>query len=135
MRTVEHMLETSRSQPLDLTTHLACVEKCFECMQACTACADACLGEPQVGELVRCIRLNLDCADVCLATGQIVLRQTATDCTLVRAIVESCTAACKQCGDECIRYGEHGMEHCQICAEACQRCQDACIDLLRVLAA
>ena len=35
--------------------------------QVCTACADACLGEDDVGELTRCIRLDLDCADLCAA--------------------------------------------------------------------
>src|SRR5688572_25821542 len=38
-----------------------CIEACAECAQTCTICADACLAEPNVAEMVTCIRLNLDC--------------------------------------------------------------------------
>ena len=33
-------------------------------------------GEPDVPELARCVRLNLDCGEVCAATGRVVTRQT-----------------------------------------------------------
>ena len=45
----------------------------------------ACLGESDVLELVRCVRLNLDCADVCDATAGVVTRQTEPDLGVVRA--------------------------------------------------
>src|SRR5919202_5203932 len=51
----------------------------FDCAQTCTACANACLGEPQVQDLVRCIRLNLHCADVCDTTGRLISRQENPD--------------------------------------------------------
>ena len=47
--------------------------ECVDCAATCTSCADADLGEGDVQELVRCIRLCLDCADVCDATGRIVV--------------------------------------------------------------
>jgi hypothetical protein len=43
----------------------------------CTGCSDACLAEPDVAELVRCIRLCLDCSDLCAVTARIVTRQIA----------------------------------------------------------
>ena len=46
----------------------------FDCSATCTGCADACLGESDVLELVRCVRLNLDCADVCDTVGRVVTR-------------------------------------------------------------
>ena len=48
----------------------------FDCAQTCTACANACLGEPDVADLVRCIRLNLHCADL-TALQSIVARLVA----------------------------------------------------------
>jgi hypothetical protein len=105
-----------------------------ECALTCTSCADACLGESDVQDLVRCIRLNLDCADVCDATARILVRQTETDWRLVRSQLETCAEACRTCGEECRRHAVH-HEHCRVCAEACQRCAEACDRLLAALPA
>lgn len=66
--------------------------------------------------LVRCIRLNLDCADVCATTANLLSRQTQFEPALARAGVQACAEACRVCGEECERHGEH-MEHCRVCAE------------------
>jgi hypothetical protein len=127
--TVQEMLRTHPSSTtLDQATLARCIEECFGCLQACTACADACLGEQDVGELTRCIRLNLDCADVCESTGKILSRETAFDAGLAHAVVQACTDACGRCGDECERHAEH-HEHCRVCADACRRCEQACEDV------
>ena len=92
--TVQEMLRTHPSSIADADTISHCIEECFACAQSCTACADACLGEEQVAQLTRCIRLNLDCADVCEATGKIVSRQTQPQPELVRTMVQACAEAC-----------------------------------------
>jgi len=101
----------------------------FDCAQACTACANACLGEPQVQELVRCIRLNLHCADLCDTTGRLISRQESPQ--LARAILQACVLACRLCAEECEHHA--GMEHCRICADACRRCEQACERVLTEL--
>ncbi len=102
-----------------------CIEACHACDSACTACADACLAEPMVDQLRACIRLNLDCADICGATGRMLLRQTATDWSVVQRTLEACRVACQQCEAECRRHASM-HEHCRVCADACAMCAEAC---------
>lgn len=131
--TVQQMLATHpRSPELDHAALSRCIEECVACAQSCTACADACLGEESVGELTRCIRLNLDCADLCEAAGKILSRQTHFDAELARTVVLACAEACRRCGDECERHAEH-HEHCRVCADACRRCEQACADILSTI--
>lgn len=127
---VQQMLDT-HPQPsqLDRAALRECIEACFGCAQACTACADACLGEEQVSQLVRCIRLNLDCADICDTTGRVLSRQTEPEPGLLRAQLQACAEACRACGAECERHAGH-HEHCRVCAESCRRCEEACNRLL-----
>jgi Domain of Unknown Function (DUF326) len=108
------------------------IDALSDCAQACTACADDCLSEPNVAELVKCIRLDLDCADVCTATLRVASRQTEYDANLTRPLLEACAAACRSCGDECERHAEM-HEHCRVCAEACRRCEQACNELLAAM--
>jgi len=110
-----------------------CIEACADCSEACTQCADDCLSEHSVQELVKCIRLNLDCADMCATTGRVVSRQTEYDANVTGGVLQACIAACRSCGDECERHGDHGMEHCRVCAEECRRCEQACQDLLAAI--
>jgi uncharacterized membrane protein len=105
-----------------------------ECATTCSSCADACLGEADVQDLVRCIRLNLDCADICEATARTLVRQTESDWRVVRAQLEACAEACRSCGAECRRHAVH-HEHCRVCADACQRCAEACDRLLAAIPA
>jgi hypothetical protein len=117
---------------LDRDKLAACIEACFDCAQVCTACADACLAEDQVAELTRCIRTDLDCADQCAATGNVLTRRTGYDADLTRAVLETCAAVCKACGDECAQHADMHV-HCKICADTCRRCEEACRDLLASL--
>jgi Domain of Unknown Function (DUF326) len=123
-----------RPASLDRELLLRCIDECFDCAATCTACADACLGEPDVAELVACVRLDLDCADVCNAVGRVVTRQTEVDRAVVRAAIEACIVVCRACGDECERHAAH-HDHCRVCAEACRRCEQACSDLLTSIGA
>ena len=128
--TVRDIIERHpRAVSADRDRLLACVDECLDCSAACTSCADACLGEPDVLELVRCIRLNLDCADICDAAGRVVTRQTETDLTIVRGAIEACLVTCRACADEWERHPAH-HDHCRGCAEVCRRCEQACSDLL-----
>ena len=131
--TVREMIE-AHPQPasVDRDALLRCIDECFDCAATCTSCADACLGEQDVQELVRCVRLNLDCADACAAAGRILTRQTAPDLGVVRGTIEACAAACRACGDECERHAAH-HEHCRLCAHACRRCEQACTELLATI--
>jgi hypothetical protein len=108
------------------------IEALYECAQACTACADACLSEPDVADLVTCIRRNLDCADVCDTTGRVLSRHTGDDRNMMVALLEACVSACASCGEECERHAGH-HEHCRVCAEACRRCERACRELLSAM--
>jgi hypothetical protein len=98
----------------------ACIEACVECMVACDMCGDACLDEPNVAEMVRCIRLDRDCADLCAVAA----RAMARGGPLAQEICRACAEACRQCAEECERHAHH--DHCRICAEVCRRCEREC---------
>jgi hypothetical protein len=108
------------------------IDALTDCAQACTADADDDLSEPNVGELVKCIRLCLDCADICSTTAGVASRQTDYDANVTRPLLEACIASCKSSGEECER---HAMmhAHCRVCALACQRCEQACQQLLAAI--
>ena len=103
-----------------------CIEACAECAQTCAICADACLAEPNVRELIACIRLNLDCADICHVTGLLMTRPSHRDAPALRSQLQACVDICHACADECGRHAAHGMDHCAVCAEACRACAEAC---------
>jgi hypothetical protein len=138
LRTMTHAREMLASSPapipgVDVTLLADAALAAFDCAQTCTACANACLGEPQVQDLVRCIRLNLHCADLCDTTGRLISRQENPE--LARAILQTCALACRLCADECERHAAMGMQHCRVCAEACRHCEQACQRLLTALPA
>jgi hypothetical protein len=132
---VQQMLNShpGRSQ-VDRAALAECIQACYDCAQCCTACADACLGEQDVKDLVRCIRLNLDCFDVCVTTGNLLSRQTEPDWSILKKQLEACIAACRSCGAEC-RHHAQRHEHCRICADQCKRCEEACERMLEGAAA
>jgi hypothetical protein len=107
----------------------ATIDALNDCAQACIADIDADLSEPNVTEMVKCIRLCLDCADICTATAGVTSRQAEYDANVSRPLLEACVATCKSCGDECERHARM-HEHCRVCAEACRRCEQACRELL-----
>jgi len=110
----------------------AAIDALGDCAQACIADADDDLSEPNLAEMVTCIRLCRDCADVCTATLGVISRQTAFDASVARPLLEACAGVCKSCGDECEHHADH-HEHCRVCELACRRCEQACRELLRNL--
>ncbi len=107
----------------------AVIDALTDCAQACTANVSADLSEPELAEMVRCIRLCLDCADICAASAAVVSRQAPFDPGVIRPLLEACAASCRSCGDECEHHAARHA-HCRVCAEACRRCERACWDLL-----
>ena len=114
---------------VDVALLAAAINAINDCAQACTADTDADLGEQDVAEMVRCIRLCLNCTDVCTATAGVISRPADYDADVVRPLLQACVAVCKSCGDECERHAAH-MPHCRVCTEACRRCEQACRHLL-----
>jgi hypothetical protein len=121
-----------RTFDVDAGILAATIDALTDCAQACTADADDDLSEPNVSELVKCIRLCLDCADICSTTAGVTSRQTDYDVNVTRPLLEACIASCRSCSEECDR---HAMmhAHCQVCAQACRRCEQACEQLLAAM--
>ena len=116
----------------DREVALRCIAECLDCIAGCTACADDCLGEADLPDMVRCVRLDLDCADICNATVRVISRQTMPDLRVIRRAVEACEVACQACAEECEHHAAM-HEHCRLCAQLCRRCEQACADLLATL--
>jgi hypothetical protein len=117
---------------VDAGTLAAAIDAATDCAQACIADTDADLGEQNVTEMIRCIRLCLDCADVCTATAGVISRPAGYDADVTKPLLQACVAICKNCGDECERHARM-HEHCRVCAGACRRCEQACRELLDAL--
>ncbi len=133
MSYARQMLETYRHDlNVDRGVLAATIDALNDCTQACAADVDADLSEPNVAELVKCIRLCLECIDVCGATVGVVSRQAEYDTNVATPLLEACVATCKSCGDECERHARM-HEHCRVCAEACRRCERACRELLAAM--
>jgi hypothetical protein len=131
--TTSELLASSPAAPADrLDLFARCIDACAAGAQACLVCADACLAEPTTGELIGCIRLDLDCADICTTTGRLLARQHALDPALAQAMLQTCVAACRLCADECGSHASH-HDHCARCADACRACEEACRALLGAL--
>jgi Domain of Unknown Function (DUF326) len=126
------MLDTyPRAWTIDAGVLAGAIDALSDCAQACNADNAADLGEQDVSEMVRCIRLCLDCVDVCTATVGVISHQVEYDAGLTRPLLQACVAICRSCGDECERHAH--MPHCRVCAEACRRCERACRELLDAL--
>ena len=133
MSYARQMLDTyPRALTIDPDVLAAAIDAVSDCAQACTADTDADLNEPDLAEMVTCIRLCLNCVDVCTATVGVLSRQAEYDAGLTRPLLEACVAICKSCGDECERHARM-HEHCRVCGEACRRCERACRALLAAL--
>jgi uncharacterized protein DUF326 len=129
MSYARQMLDSYQSTPgVDVALLAAAIDAISDCAQACITDTDADLGEQDVTEMIRCIRLCLNCADVCAATGGVISRPVEYDAEVARPLLQACVAICKSCGDECERHARM-HEHCRICAEACRRCERACREL------
>lgn len=99
------------------------------CSLFCTSCADACNAEDM--DMRQCIRTCLDCADICAATARLAVRRTGDNPQMLRAMLESCIAACERCAEECER---HDHEHCRLCATMCRECAGDCRKALSLAA-
>jgi hypothetical protein len=106
-----------------------CIEACFATAQACTACADACLDVGDHGELVPCLRANLDCADIASMAGRFLSRQTAIDWQLAISVLDTCIHAAANCAEECEAHAAV-LEFCRLCLESCVECKEACARLM-----
>jgi Domain of Unknown Function (DUF326) len=132
MSYARQMLDTyPRTRNLDAGLLATAIDAISDCAQACAADADADLSEPNLAEMVTCIRLCLDCTDICTAAGAVLSRLAEYDADATRPLLQACAAICKSCGDECERQAR--MPHCQVCAEACRRCEQACRGVLDAL--
>jgi Domain of Unknown Function (DUF326) len=133
MSYARQMLDTyPRKFDVDADALAAAIDALSDCVQACNADNAADLGEQNVAEMVKCIRLCLDCVDICTATVAVIGRQTDVDAAVTRPLLRACVAVCKSCAEECERHaGMH--EHCRVCGEACRRCEQACRAVLEAL--
>ena len=133
MSYARQMLETfSRTVNVDVGVLAAAIDAMNDCAQACTADNAADLGESNLADMVRCIRLCLDCTDVCTAAAAVTSRLVEYDPGVLRPLLESCLAICRSCGDECERHAAMHA-HCRVCEQACRRCEQACRELLAAL--
>jgi len=121
-----------RSFSVDAEVLAAAIDALTDCAQACTADADDDLSEPNVTDMVKCIRLCLDCADICSTTAGVASRQTDFDANVAKPLLQACIASCKSCGDEC-RLHATMHAHCRVCEQACRRCEQACRQLLSAI--
>jgi hypothetical protein len=133
MSYARQMLDTfSRNVNVDLDVLAAAIDAMTDCAQACAADNAADLGEQNLADMVRCIRLCLDCTDVCTAAAAVTSRLVDYDPGVLRPLLESCLAICRSCGDECERHAAMHA-HCRVCEQACRRCEQACRELLAAL--
>jgi len=95
MSYARQMLDTySRTFNVDADVLAAAIDALSDCVQACNADNAADLSEPNVTEMVTCIRLCLDCVDVCAATAGVIGRQTDYDANVGRLRRRPGSAAC-----------------------------------------
>lgn len=130
MSYARQMLDTyPHALDVDADALAVTIDAVNDCAQACAADTDADLSEPNLTDMVECIRLCLHCADICAATARVLSRPASSDAMVTRPLLQACAAICKTCGDECERHA-HMHEHCRVCAEACRRCEQACQEFL-----
>jgi len=103
-----------------------------DCIQACIVDTDADLSEPDLADMVKCVRLCLHCNEVCTATAAVLSRPSEFDTLVVKPLVESCIAICRSCGDECERHAQM-HDHCRVCEKACRQCEQACRKFLAAI--
>jgi hypothetical protein len=129
MQNIIALFEAHPQLPPDASLIKTCTAACHECAGLCIVCSDACLGEPNVAELVCCIRTCLDCSDVCLAAARVVSRLTEPSPRLIEAQLMACAEACSICAAECESHAAI-HQYCRVCAVACRACEQACRALL-----
>ena len=133
MSYARQMLDTfTRNVDVSAEALASAIDAMSDCAQACNADNAADLGEHDLADMVRCIRLCMDCADICATTAGVTSRLVDYDPAVLRPLLESCAAICRSCGDECERHAPMHA-HCRVCAQACRHCERACRELLAAL--
>ena len=133
MSYARQMLDTfTRNVDVDADVLASAIDAMSDCAQACNADNAADLSEPNLADMVRCIRLCLDCTDICATAAAVTSRLVEYDPGVLRPLLESCVAICHSCGDECERHAPMHA-HCRVCAQACRRGEQACRALLAAL--
>jgi len=85
MSYARQMLDTyPRTFTVDADLLAAVIDALSDCVQACNADNAADLSEPDVTEMVRCIRLCLDCVDVCTAAMTATFITPTATSTIIR---------------------------------------------------
>jgi hypothetical protein len=110
----------------------ATIDALNDCAEACRADTVADLSEPNLADMVLCIRQCTGCADICIAAAGVISRLAPDNALVARQLLQACVTACRECGDECERHARM-HPHCGVCAEACRRCERACRELADVL--
>ena len=71
---------------VDVSMLAAAIDAMTHCAQACTTDTDADLGEQNLTEMVKCIRLCLDCVDVCTAAAGGISRLADYDADVIKPL-------------------------------------------------
>ena len=133
MHHTAQMLQTHPNpRPSALNDIADCIDILQACAQTCQSCADADLGEPELKQMVRCVRLNHDCADVCATTARLLSRPSMIAPEIWLAQLQACITACRACAEECQQHAQH-HEHCRMCADTCRQCIAACTDVVDMI--
>jgi len=111
-----------------------CIEVCLQCAASCTACADECLDEPELAEMRRCIRLNVDCADVVSMIARLLSRRGEPELATLRTLLEAGNFITTACAAETMKHAAN-YEYCKLTAEICRVCARECEDALSMLCA
>ena len=102
MSYARQMLDTfARTVDVDADVLASAIDAMSDCAQACAADNAADLGEHDLADMVRCIRLCMDCADICATAAGVTSRLVDYDPAVLRPLLESGVAICRSCGDEC----------------------------------
>jgi len=111
-----------------------CIEVCLQCAASCTACADECLDEPELANMRRCIRMNIDCADIVSVIARLLSRRGEPELSALRAVLEAGTSIATQCAAETLKHAG-AYEYCKLTSEICSLCARECEEALSMLCA
>ncbi|MGH3670273.1 MAG: four-helix bundle copper-binding protein, partial [Pseudonocardiaceae bacterium] len=75
--------------------------------------------------MVRATRAARDCADIAAAAQRVLSRPTATDSSVLKAILEATAVAAERCAAECGPHASH-HDHCRVHSETARRAAGLC---------
>ena len=133
MQDLESVIAGSSSlESVHIKSLAHCIEMCLQTAASCTACADECLDEPDIANMRRCIRLNLDCADIVGLLARLLSRRGDPELTTLRTYLEAATSICGAAAAESAKHGAD-YEYCKLNAENCMDCARECDAALSML--